>query len=186
MRPKGARLMGAASIAKWGRNRQLSRRRGRPRLHRAMRSRRTERVLEIYQRGHNHDMAGDDVVVLCADHKIGGGVVALVKSCGVSCAVARDGHHASRLLRRRTVHLLITDRLFPLWPGLASWFDLKLEYRDLGVVAIVEPTIVARRLGWWMGADATLARPPLGRGWEWSISPLHPAAPMEGHRPCAI
>ena len=132
------------------------------------------------------DMAGTDVVILCADHATRGAVRDLVENCGVSSAVARGGYHASRLLHCRTVRLLITDRLLPPWPGLASWSDLKLEFRGLGVVVIVEPTIQARNLSWWMGADAVLSRPPSGRGWERLSWILHPDVPMEGRRTCTM
>jgi DNA-binding NtrC family response regulator len=100
-----------------------------------------------------------EVVVLCGEEEIRDVIAYWFTSLPAPTIVAKDGHHANRILRERNCRLLVTDRVLPPWPGLDTFHTLRDDNPQLRVAYIDNGNIHDRILAGIVGATDHFSRP---------------------------
>ena len=103
----------------------------------------------------------EHVVLLCKEPRVRDITASWLGRVGLDVDVANTGPAAVECLsdyphRRQT---LITDRVFPPWPGLASISTLKKQLPGLRVIVVQDDGADAVAIAEAAGADAGLTRP---------------------------
>ena len=101
------------------------------------------------------------VVVLCQEGRIRDLAVTWLRQIGVRIEVTQNGPTAQVLLSQTGSSgcTLVTDRVFPPWPGLMPIRQLKKQVPGLRVVVVHEGDENVGDVAYAAGADAGLGRP---------------------------
>jgi DNA-binding response OmpR family regulator len=103
--------------------------------------------------------AVDGAIVLCAEEAVRDVITYWLSSASTHVEVAKDGYDANRLLDRRPCALLVTDRVLPPWPGLASFMELAELHPHLKIAFVDDGSPGSQSLARVTGADLILTRP---------------------------
>jgi DNA-binding response OmpR family regulator len=98
-------------------------------------------------------------VVLCAEEHVRDIVAHWLDGAATRVHVAADGADADRALRDPTVHLLVTDRVLPPWPGLSTFMQLRALNPRLRVAFVDNGSLDDRILARVTGASHVLSQP---------------------------
>jgi len=104
------------------------------------------------------------VVLLCAQDLVRDLLAYWLEPLPVRCYVARDGFEANRLLKAVRGGLLVTDRVLPPWPGLATFRDILAGNPRLDIAVVEDSSPELTTLARAMGATILLQRPLTRRG----------------------
>lgn len=99
-------------------------------------------------------------IVLVSSRREREALAGMINSIGVPFAIATNGHDAYDLLSQGAKQTLITDRLFPPWPGLGNLRDVKQWHGELRIVLVSGYRYPAAIIPELAGADVVL-RPPI-------------------------
>lgn len=97
--------------------------------------------------------------MLCAEEAVRDVIAYWLSSASSHVDVAKDGYDASRLLDRKPCALLVTDRVLPPWPGLATFMELSELHPQLKIAFVDDGTPDSQSLARVTGADVILPRP---------------------------
>ena len=109
-------------------------------------------------RGDIADGVGD-VVILCAEEEVRDVIAYWFTTLPTRTFIADDGYHATRLLEEGERRWLVTDRILPPWPGLATFLQLRHRYPNLHIAFIENGNFQDRILARVAGATVLLQRP---------------------------
>ncbi|MBS0241729.1 MAG: hypothetical protein JSS20_06085 [Proteobacteria bacterium] len=103
----------------------------------------------------------EHIVVLCQDRCVRDLTAAWATQAGLNVDVVTSGLAARKCLAKHfhCRQTLITDRVFPPWPGLISIARLKRDVRDLRVIVVQNEGTDAAAIAAAAGADAGITHP---------------------------
>jgi CheY-like chemotaxis protein len=104
-------------------------------------------------------LPGMDVVILCAQEEVRDVLAYWFRSLPVETTVADDGYQASRVLENAQAALLVTDRVIPPWPGLATFMGLRARFPKLRIAFVENGNSADWILARVTGAGFLLSRP---------------------------
>jgi DNA-binding response OmpR family regulator len=103
--------------------------------------------------------AVDGAIVLCAEEAVRDVIAYWLSSASPHVEIAKNGYEATRLLDRRPRALLVTDRVLPPWPGLATFMELSELHPQLRIAFVDDGNPDSESLARVTGADVILPRP---------------------------
>jgi DNA-binding response OmpR family regulator len=107
----------------------------------------------------HRNISEPEAIVLCVDEADRDVIAYWLAESNIRTAVAADGYEAGTMMASGNVRLLVTDRVLPPWPGLATFRDLKKINAGLRVAVIEDGIPDTRIIAKITGADLLLARP---------------------------
>jgi DNA-binding NtrC family response regulator len=99
------------------------------------------------------------VVVLCAEEELRDVLTYWFTSLPVRTVVAADGYEANKALKHIASGLIVTDRVLPPWPGLATFRDIRVANPRLRIAFVDDGSPDAAILARVTGATVVLQRP---------------------------
>ena len=100
-----------------------------------------------------------EAVVLCDGEDVRDLMAYWLTTLSVSPAVNISGDAANRVLQAPACRLMVTDRIMPLWPGLATFLQLRLANPSLRIAFIDNGNLHSSILARVAGATDVLSRP---------------------------
>jgi hypothetical protein len=98
-------------------------------------------------------------VVLCDGEDVRDLMAYWLTTLSISPAVNLSGADANRVLQAAACRLLVTDRIMPLWPGLATFLQLRLANPALRIAFVDNGNLHTAILARVAGATDVLPRP---------------------------
>lgn len=114
------------------------------------------------------------VVVLCADEATRDVIAYWSQALSADAVIADDGYQARRALNRAQAVTLVTDRVFPPWPGLDVITNLRSRNPELRIAYVDNGSVDDRILARITGADVVLSQPLTRQAVAAALSPQEP------------
>jgi DNA-binding response OmpR family regulator len=107
----------------------------------------------------NRSVSEPEAVVLCVDEADRDVIAFWLAESNIRTVVAADGYEAGSIMAAGNTRLLVTDRVLPPWPGLATFRELKKANVGLRVAVIEDGIPDSRIIAKITGADLLLSKP---------------------------